>query len=217
MAIDVHDSTAVGMMIRRHPVGTYLALTFAISWGGFLWVGGSGIITGTNWQTDPRFPAAVLLMLAGPPVAGILSTLLVSGKSGLAEMFSRLLRWQVAGRWYAVALLVAPIVQLVVLMTLSRISPEFLPSIVTTTDKASLLVPGILVGIVGGLVEELGWTGFAIPRLVGRHRILTTGVFMGLVWGHGTCRRCGGSAPRRPKPSRRDSFCHCISSPRSPH
>jgi hypothetical protein len=35
--------------IKRHPVLTYYVLVFAISWGGFLLVGGSGILDGTPW------------------------------------------------------------------------------------------------------------------------------------------------------------------------
>jgi hypothetical protein len=38
-------------------------------------------------------------------------------------------------------------------------------------------------GLLTGLLEELGWTGFAIPRLLGRHGVLATGLFVGLLWG----------------------------------
>lgn len=173
----------IDAFIKKHPVETYYALTFAISWGGFLLVGGPGLFAGTSWQSDPTFPAAVLAMLAGPPVAGIVSTVLMSGRGGLRELLSRLLRWRVAGRWYAVALLTAPVLQAAVLLALSRTSPVFLPSIVTADDKMSLLVSGIAVGIVGGFVEELGWTGFAIPRLRARHGVLVTGFIVGVLWG----------------------------------
>jgi uncharacterized protein len=33
------------------------------------------------------------------------------------------------------------------------------------------------------IFEELGWTGFAIPRLRLRHGILTTGLIVGILWG----------------------------------
>jgi len=66
--------TTTRVFIRRHAVQAYFALTFALSWGGFLLVGGSGLLAGTSWQADPRFMAAVFAMLAGPPVAGILLT-----------------------------------------------------------------------------------------------------------------------------------------------
>ncbi len=169
--------------IKRNPVLCYFALTFAISWGGFLLVGAPSILAGTSWQTDPLFPFAVLVMLAGPPVAGILLTGLVSGNEGLRELLSRLLRKRVGPRWYAVALLTAPLLQAAVLLTLSLSSPEFLPAIVTTDGKASLLLLGIAVGLGGGFVEELGWTGFAIPRLWQRYGILATGLIVGVLWG----------------------------------
>jgi membrane protease YdiL (CAAX protease family) len=70
-----------------------------------------------------------------------------------------------------------------VLLILSRISSTFLPSIVTTNNKVTLLVSGIVVGLAGGFVEELGWTGFAVPRLRLRYSILSTGFIMGVLWG----------------------------------
>ena len=173
---------AMKAFITKHPVLTYFALTFALSWGGFLLVGGSGLLAGTSWQTDPRFMAAVFAMLAGPPVAGILLTVLVSGRAGLRELISRLLKWQEGGRWYVVALLTAPIIETTVLLVLSRISPVFLPAIVTTDEKAALLLSGIAIGLAGGFVEELGWTGFAIPRLTARYGVLGTGLIVGPAW-----------------------------------
>lgn len=175
--------TTITAFIKRHPVLTYYALVFAISWGGFLLVGGSGILAGTPWQTDPRFQIAVLAMLAGPPIAGILMTVLVSGKEGLRELFSRLLRGRVGVRWYAVALLTAPVLQAVVLLALSLFSADFLPAIFTTGERTTLLAAGIVVGLVGGFVEELGWTGFVIPRLRLRHGVLATGLVVGVLWG----------------------------------
>jgi membrane protease YdiL (CAAX protease family) len=62
-------------------------------------------------------------------------------------------------------------------------SPVFLPGIVASNDKASLLLPGITAGLVAGFFEELGWTGFAIPRLRRRYGVLATGLIVGLLWG----------------------------------
>jgi uncharacterized protein len=121
--------------------------------------------------------------LAGPSVAGILLTGLVDGRAGLSEFRSRLLKWRVGVRWYAVALLTAPILYVAVLFALSLISPKFLPGIFTTSDKASLLLIGIVVGLIVGFFEELGWTGFAIPRMRQRYGILSTGLILGLLWG----------------------------------
>ena len=35
----------------------------------------------------------------------------------------------------------------------------------------------------GGLFEELGWTGFAVPELRKRFGVLTTGLILGFIWG----------------------------------
>jgi membrane protease YdiL (CAAX protease family) len=169
--------------IGIHAVVTYYILTFIISWGGFLLVGGTGLISGTNWKADPRFPLAIPLLLAGPPTAGLASTALVSGRAGLRELLSRLLRWRAGARWYARALLPAMLLQAAALLGLSLRSPVFLPAIATSGEPTPLVVSGIIVGLVGGLVEELGWTGFAIPRLLRRHGLFSTGLFVGALWG----------------------------------
>lgn len=178
-----HWMATIRLSSTGHSVPIYFVVTLAISWGGFLLAGGSGLLAGTNWQTDPRFMAAVSAMLAGPPVAGILLTGFVSGALGLRVLLSRLLTWRAGRRWYAAALLTAPVIQVTVLLALSRISPVFLPAIVTADDRAVLLVSGLAIGLVGGLVEELGWTGFAVPRLTPRHGVLGAGLIVGPVWG----------------------------------
>ena len=74
-------------------------------------------------------------------------------------------------RWYAVALLTAPLSYMGVSLALSLTSPEYLPGILATSDKAFLLLFGIGWGLIGGgLLEELGWTGFAVPTLLRRMR-----------------------------------------------
>lgn len=163
--------------IRKHAVPAYFALTFAISWGGFLMVVGPGGFANTSWQTDGRFPFAVLAMLAGPSVTGLLLTGLVDGKSGLREILRRLLTWRVGAGWYGVALLPAPLLAAAVLFALSLSSPIF-----TASDKATVLLSGIAAGLTT-ILEELGWTGFAVPRLRRRHDVVTTGLIVGVLWG----------------------------------
>ena len=131
---------------------TYVALTVAISWSGLLLVGGAGFFARSSWKTDPQFLPAIQTMLLGPPVAGILCTFLFSGTSGLRELFGRLIRWRVDGRWYAVAWLAAPLLQGGVLAILSRSAPVYLPAIVNASDRAGLGLPAIAYRLVGGLV-----------------------------------------------------------------
>lgn len=175
--------TKIEAPIIKHPVPTYFVLTFAISWGGVLLViGGPGGITGTMAQSNPLFPFAVLAMIAGPSVAGILLTGLRYGLPGLRKFRSRLFKWQVAPRWYVIALLAGPSLAIATSLALLPFSPEFVPRIAGTSDKASLLLLGLAVAMAAGLVEELGWTGFVVPELRRRYGFITTGLIVGVLW-----------------------------------
>ena len=169
--------------LTKHPVATYFALTFTISWGGMLLIiGGPAGMIGMKAQDNPLFPFAVLAMVAGPSLAGLLMTGLIDGRSGLRHFRSRLLTWRVSAHWYAVALLAAPLLATAVALTLSLLSPEFLPGILVVEDKAPVLLLGLVVGLTAGVFEELGWTGFATPSLKKRHSVLATGLVMGVLW-----------------------------------
>jgi membrane protease YdiL (CAAX protease family) len=170
-------------LLARHPVATYFVLTFLISWGGLLVVLGPGAFTGATAPTEGLLPLVYLAMFAGPSVAGILMTGLVDGRAGFHVVRSRLLKWRVDVRWYVVALLTAPLVVTAVLLPLSLSSAGFLPAVFASDDKVSLLAIGLAAGLMTGLCEELGWTGFVIPRLRLRYGALTTGLIVGLLWG----------------------------------
>jgi uncharacterized protein len=118
----------------------------------------------------------------------------VDGRAGLRELRSRLFRWRVGARWYAVAVLTTPLSVTATLLLLSVFSSEFLPGYLVAsdqaslpsflgTDKISLLLISIALGLVTGFLEELGWTGFAIPRLKLRYGVFALGSLMGLLWG----------------------------------
>ena len=183
---------AITRFITRHPVLTYFALAFAISWGGFVLVVGPGGFPGTGSQFDALLPFVASAMLAGPAVAGLLLTGLVSGRAGLRELLSRLLRWRVGARWYVVALLTAPVLAAAALFALSLTSPIF-----TAQSKAAILLAGITAGLTT-VFEEVGWTGFAVPRLRRRYGVVATGLIVGVLWGAWHFCRASGWAARTP-------------------
>jgi membrane protease YdiL (CAAX protease family) len=175
---------SIKAFIKSHPLLNYFALTFAISWGNILIVaGGPGGISANSQPSEMLMPLMLLALFAGPAVAGILLTGLVYGREGFRDLLTRMTRWRVGARWYAVALLTVPFLVTTVLLALSLTSPEFLPGILTTSDKGAFLLFGIVAGLIVAIFEEIGWTGFAIPRLLARHGVLATGIIVGVLWG----------------------------------
>ena len=175
---------AIKASVKSHPLLSYFALTFAISWGGFVLAVGPGGIPATKEQFTTIPLGAILAVLVGPSVSGILLTGLVHRKAGFRDLFIRMRRWRVGARWYAVALLTAPLVFTAVLMPLSLISPVFRLGIFASDAKVSFVLMNIVVALVVGILEELGWTGFAVPTLLRlRYSVLSTGLIVGVLWG----------------------------------
>ena len=157
-------------MRTRNALGLYFGLAFGIAWGGVAFVAWLG-----------SRPLTFVTMLLGPAVASLTLTAFLEGKEGLRSLARRLLRWRVGARWYSSAL-VAPSLLALILGWLSRWSPHFAPALATGASTRALVTTAIVAGLGAGVFEELGWTGFATPRLLRRHSWLGAGATLGLVW-----------------------------------
>ena len=158
---------------KRYSVLSFFLLAYGIAWSVILGVAGSKGFRAESLQlTDIMLMFAAMLL--GPSLAGIILTAVVEGKNGLRALFSRIVHWNVGLRWYAVVLLF-PVLILAVLITLAAlVSPVFAPSF-------SMI--GIVIGLVAGFFEEIGWTGFALPRLQLKYSALASGMLLGMLWG----------------------------------
>jgi pimeloyl-ACP methyl ester carboxylesterase/membrane protease YdiL (CAAX protease family) len=164
-------------LIRKHPLLAYYILTFALSWGGFVLVVGPGSLVNANWQAEGKFLSAIMVMLEGPSIAGLLLTGVIDGGTGYRDLFLRLCKWRVGIRWYALAILPAPIVSAGTLFVLSMTSP-----LLSADNKAAVVLAG-LGAAVTTVLEEVGWTGFVVPKLRRRHNVPMTGLVVGVLWG----------------------------------
>jgi hypothetical protein len=142
--------------IKRHPVLTYYILTFIISWGALLIAVGVGGLPRNAEQLTKMIPVLIIAMLGGPSVSSILLTGVVTGKAGYRELLSGFFKCRVEIRWYAAALLTAPLLLMAIPVALSLRFPEFTPHIFTDADKRSLLEMGFAAGLSVGIFEELG-------------------------------------------------------------
>lgn len=175
--------------ISRHAVLNYYLGAFAISWGGTLIaIGGpSQLLSGQ--PTTAVGTMVIMATVLGPAAAGVMMTAAVSGKAGLRDLTVRLLKWRVSARWYAAAVLTAPLSVTAALLGLSLFSSEFLPSYLTSREPIepdAFQVTGLSIlvaAVAAGFFEELGWTGFAKPRMTVHYGITVTGIVMGILWG----------------------------------
>lgn len=161
----------------------FFRLTFLISWSG---IAGFALFTGMPAPekvfTDLA-PLAMLPLVVGPALTAILLKARKDGRTGIRELFSPFFQYKAGIQWYALALLMLPLLAGGVLLLLSRFSASYLPDIITSPDKAALLLRALLIGIFLTLLEEIGWSGYAVPELRKKHSWFTSGLIVGVLWG----------------------------------
>ncbi|MBG6129423.1 membrane protease YdiL (CAAX protease family) [Aquimarina sp. EL_43] len=167
----------------KHLLLIYFLLTFLISWTGLVFIMGIDGFTGQKEVPDSQIPLLFLAMCAGPFIAGLLVNYFENGKASFKQLITRIGKWKVSTQWYAIALFSAPLLFGLTYVALSSFSSKFSPILFSTDDLLFLVLGGILGGIVAGFFEEIGWTGFAVPRLRQHFNIGTTGLIVGVIWG----------------------------------
>jgi uncharacterized protein len=163
----------ISNFVKCHQLLSFFVLAYAIAWSVILGVAGS-----KGYRADRlQLPDIMLIfsgMLIGPSLAGIILTAVVDGKTGLRSLFSRMGQWRVGVRWYAVVLLFPVLIMAILMILTALVSPVFAPS---------FTVMGIVIGLVVGYFEEIGWTGFALPKLQLKYSPLTASLMLGVLWG----------------------------------
>src|SRR5262245_49280851 len=95
--------------LRRHALASYFTLAIGISWLCILAVIRGGPIPAPPDEAKRLFGLVYFAMLAGPSIAGLTMTAISGGAAGLRDYRARLLAWRLAPRWYAIALVTAPL------------------------------------------------------------------------------------------------------------
>jgi membrane protease YdiL (CAAX protease family) len=147
--------------VRSHPLVAFFVLAYALTWPLIPLVSVSPL-----WGLPALF---------GPALAAIIVAAVTDGKPGLRDLLDRLVRWRVGARWYAVAL------GLPVVLALTAAGLHLLLGAQTSLDFGGLsaLNFAIFVMIVG---EELGWRGYALPRMLAERSALAASLIVGALW-----------------------------------
>ena len=162
----------------RH-ILAFFALAYALTWAA--WIPANLAARGTLDLPIPTL-AAVIVGGFGPLAAAVLVSGRTTGRAGIGRLFRQLDPRGTAVRWYAAALLLVPLNLTPVGWHL--LTGGELPS-ATVVLQALVMFPVqvLFVALVGGgLDEEMGWRGYALPALLGRWSPVLANVGLGTVW-----------------------------------
>jgi membrane protease YdiL (CAAX protease family) len=164
-------------LCRRQPVACFVVLAYALSWAWWLpfVLRGDDVTRGDPWPTQ-------MVGLLGPGLAAVLVTAALNGRGGLAELWSRITRWRVPARWFAVS--AGTLVLGLGVATLAHPGRPFSDAAsYSGTPNLGLVLTFLLVLVVNGFGEETGWRGFLADRLLPRHGPLKASLLVTAVWG----------------------------------
>lgn len=165
----------------RHSLVLYFALAYAFSW--LIWLPLAASVNGL--LAVQLSPSLHYLSAYGPLLAALLTTWLTCGRGGLRALWASALRWRVGVGWLLFAA-VSPValwlVSATVLNALGMPAPDWRQlGVVNYLPDLGLFAWPLWI-LNSGLGEEIGWRGFALPRLQQRHNALTASLILGALW-----------------------------------
>jgi membrane protease YdiL (CAAX protease family) len=151
---------------------------------GITWLFWGGVSLSMNGQITLPVPDFLLMVLGGlgPMLAAIFAAAAESDGAGVRALFRQLGRARVRLAWYAAALVLLPLLRLAPVplhLLLGGVWPaeDVLAALMTVPFHFVFVA---LVG--GGLDEEMGWRGYALPRLQERLTPMQANLLLGIVW-----------------------------------
>ena len=161
-------------MVRRHPVILFYLLAFLFSWLGW---GPQALYERGLLPFSP--PLLGLLGGVGPTLAAVVVLLLLREKDGIRKLFAPLFRLRASLWWYLFVFLFWFIATGIALGVGTLFGRPF-PAIGGFAWWS--LIPVFVTMLLSNVWEEMGWRGFALPRLQERYTDGAIVCIMGLLW-----------------------------------
>jgi len=161
---------------------TFFVLTYLVTWTS--WLAAWGLSGGSGATGYPRPGLPVLLFYIGVFGPFLVATWLThrqEGGVGVRALLARLVQWDVGLRWYAFALTFTIAIKLSVALII-RLTTGAWPTF--GSEPLYIMVAATIgsVLVFGQAGEEVGWRGYALPRLANRFGLAGASVVLGIIW-----------------------------------
>ena len=137
--------------------------------------------TGNAEAAKNLFGSVPELFGFGPFISAIIVTLIYRRKSGIKELFKKVILWRVPIKWYIWTLILPIIPQWIGLFLWGQLTKTeiILPSF---SNYLSSWFQIALISTVYYVSEELGWRGFMLPRLLSMDKWIKSSLILGIIW-----------------------------------
>lgn len=164
------------LWMRQHALFSFFLMSYVFTWIVLIpyilsvW----GILKG-NFEF-----LYIIKPFVGPTLAAIIMTSITEGKEGLLRLRKRLGQRRAGWQWYLLILVGIPALMLLGII----VQPGTLASFQGLTPRILVTYPIYFVIVFFGvaLPEEIGWRGFALPRMQPRYGPLWGTLLLGVLW-----------------------------------
>jgi membrane protease YdiL (CAAX protease family) len=153
----------------------FLLLTFGVTWAAWLAVESAAPGSVVFAVGGPVF----LLGVFAPGLVALALTAFAEGSAGVVDLLARIGRWQVSGRLYLFAISYMAATKLIAALTHRIVVGEW--PMFGETDPI-LMAGAILVSTWSQAGEEVGWRGYALPRLATHLGLGGASLLLGVIW-----------------------------------
>ena len=125
--------------------------------------------------------AIPIVMVFIPALLAISLTALSEGMAGVRSLLGKLARWRIDPKWIAIAVALGLVARLT--MSLVALGLGMISTIQLRPGGPASFALLAVVFFVFAIPEELGWRGYALPKLLERRSPLAAGLIVGVLWG----------------------------------
>ena len=156
---------------------TFFLLTFALTWAA--WLTAAALASPGNTGFFGVHGPVFLIGVFAPALVALALTARNEGQPGVRALLARIGQWEVGARWYLFAVGFMVAVKLAAAFIHRAITGEWPPF---GDTPWVVRLAAILVSTWAQAGEEIGWRGYALPRLAGRLGLGPASVVLGVIW-----------------------------------
>jgi CAAX protease family protein len=158
----------------------FFALTYAMSWTCFaaVFLMVRGLVPAAAVKSVPVLALGLLGTFA-PSIVALGLTVRSEGATGIQSLLGRIFKWRVGVRWYVFAAGYFVTVKIGVALV-HRIAVGFWPRFGVEPWYILAIATVLSTPVQAG--EEIGWRGYALPRLAARLGLARASLLLGIIW-----------------------------------
>jgi membrane protease YdiL (CAAX protease family) len=151
--------------IKQHPVASFIVLVVGLSFAAFL----------LPLPPEGAFAIIALVAVMIPTIVACTLVALMDGRPGVSAFLRQCFRWRSPLKWYLIAVAIGFVIHFG--SSLLALLTGAIPAIEITAPNATLAIIPL-----AALLEEIGWRGFALRRLLDQYSPFNATLIIGIPW-----------------------------------